>query len=82
MTVPDFSAADQKGVGPRLKGLENVKDIHLPGAQQFYDAHIMGILEPHGSGHVGRGIGTVGAYHGQDLGIIVRHKDGSPDGDE
>ncbi len=33
MAVSHFSAADHDGVGPGLKGLQNMQDIHLAGAQ-------------------------------------------------
>lgn len=33
MAVSHFSAADHDGVGTGLKGLQNMQDIHLAGAQ-------------------------------------------------
>ena len=33
MAVSHFSATDQDGVGAGLKGLEDMEDIHLAGAQ-------------------------------------------------
>jgi hypothetical protein len=36
-----------------------VEGIHLAGAHQFYDAHVGGILQAHGTGEVGGRIGAV-----------------------
>ena len=67
MTVTDLSAAHQQGIGPLFKGLQDMLDIHLAGAEVFDDPHVMGILEPQGTGHIRRRISTVGADHGDEF---------------
>jgi hypothetical protein len=44
MAVTDFSAPDQDGIRPGLKGLEDMEDIDFSGTEQLDDPDIMGIL--------------------------------------
>jgi hypothetical protein len=43
--------------------------VNPAGAQKFNDPHVMGVLKPHGTRHVGRRIGTIGTYHGYNFGF-------------
>jgi hypothetical protein len=69
MTVAHLSPAHQDAVGPGLKGLKDMDGIDSTRAGEFYDPHIVGILQSHGPGHIGGCIGAIGAYHGHDSGI-------------
>ncbi len=60
MTVSDFSAAHQDGIGPLFKTLQDVLNIDVPGTKIFDNPDKGGILQPHRTGHIRGRIGTVG----------------------
>ena len=64
MTVSDFSAAHQDGIGPLFKTLQNMLNIDVPGTKIFNNPDIGWILHSHGTGHIRGRIGTVGTDQG------------------
>lgn len=64
MTVSDFSAAHQDGIGPLFKPFQEVLNVDVPGAKIFNNPDTGGILQPHGPGHIRSRIGAVGTDQG------------------
>jgi len=67
MTVSDLSPADEDTVGSGLKGLEDMEGIDSAGTREFDHPHIVGVLQPHGTGHIRGCVSAKGTQHRDDL---------------
>ena len=74
MAVALVAAGEEDRVRPGLKGQEDVEDVHPAGAGQHDNPDGGGILQPHGPGQVGPGIGAPAATETDNLrGILLSH---------
>jgi hypothetical protein len=67
MAIPWQSTGDHYAVNPPLKGVEHLHHVQLAGAGNFDDPHIRGVLESHGPGQVGGGVGAMVTAEGHNL---------------
>jgi hypothetical protein len=74
MTVSDFSAAHQDGIGPLFKTLQDMLNIDVPGTKIFDNPDIGWILQPHGTGHISSRIGAIGTNQGDYFRFKGGHK--------
>ena len=73
MAGTNLSSTYQDSVRPSLECFQNMNSINLACTGQFYNSHGRGILQAHGTGHIGGGVGTVSAQHSYYLGIKMFH---------
>jgi hypothetical protein len=67
MAIPFQSTGYHNTVGPAFKGVQYLSHVQLAGAGNFNDPHVGGVLESHGPGQVGGGVGAMLAGKSHDF---------------